>query len=160
MYSSKFNQKTQRGKNCYHSWVRAYSLPRQTATRKAKKHIPPSGHLGQDSQCSFQVLQFQSLGYIFLFDIGQKFDFSPLFLLLWLKINEKVILMQKWCTPIELLIGNTTVNVFVHHSSVPLQTVLKWEVLKHEDCLQPLLFEITVLGIGGTLASLGYYQTL
>lgn len=89
-----------------------------------------------------------------------KIGFLPLFLLLWLKIDETVILMQKWCTPIELLIGNTAVNVFVHHSSVPLHTVLKWEVLKHEDCLQPLLFESTVLGIGGILASLGYYQTL
>lgn len=68
--------------------------------------------------------------------------------------------MQKWCTPIELLISNTTVNVFAHHSPVPLQTVLKWEVLKHEDGLRPLLFEISVLGIGGILASLGYYQTL
>lgn len=81
-------------------------------------------------------------------------------LLLWIKINEKVILMQNRCTPIELLIGNTTVNVFVHHSSLPLQTISKWKVLKHEDCLQPLLFEIAVLGIGGILASLGYYQTL
>lgn len=81
-------------------------------------------------------------------------------MLLWIKINEKVILMQNRCTPIELLIGNTTVNVFVHHSSLPLQTISKWKVLKHEDCLQPLLFEITVLGIGGILASLGYYQTL
>lgn len=68
--------------------------------------------------------------------------------------------MHKRYMPIELLIGNTTVNVFVHHSSLPLQTVSKWELLKHEDCLQPLLFEITVLGIGGILASLGYYQTL
>lgn len=68
--------------------------------------------------------------------------------------------MHKRYMPIELLIGNTTVNVFVHHSSLPLQTVSKWDLLKHEDCLQPLLFEITVLGIGGILASLGYYQTL
>lgn len=67
--------------------------------------------------------------------------------------------MQKKCTPTELLIGNTTGNVFVHHSSLPLQTVSKWELLKHEGCLQPLLFEITVLGIGEILASLGYYQT-
>lgn len=68
--------------------------------------------------------------------------------------------MQKWYAPIELLIGNTTGNVFTHRSPAPLQTVLKWEVLKHEDCLQPLLFEISVLGIGGILVSLGYYQTL
>lgn len=68
--------------------------------------------------------------------------------------------MQKRFTPTELLIGNTTVNVFVHHSSLPLQTVSEWELPKHKDCLQPPLFEITVLGIDGILASLGYYQTL
>lgn len=68
--------------------------------------------------------------------------------------------MQKRCTPIELLIGNTTVNVFVHHSSLPLQTVSKWELLKHKGCLQPLHFEITVLGIVEFLPSLGYYETL
>lgn len=62
--------------------------------------------------------------------------------------------MQKRYTPIELLIGNTTVNVFVHHSSLPSQTISKWELLKHEDCLQPLLSEITALGIGGILTSL------
>lgn len=38
--------------------------------------------------------------------------------------------MQMRYTSTELLIGNTTVNVFVYHSLLPLQMVSEWEVLK------------------------------
>lgn len=38
--------------------------------------------------------------------------------------------MQMRYTSTELLIGNTTVNVFVYHSLLPLQMVLEWEVLE------------------------------
>lgn len=68
--------------------------------------------------------------------------------------------MCKSCRSVELLISNTTVNAFVHHSSVHLQMISKRKVLKHEDYGQPLLFEITVQGIGGILACLGYNQIL
>lgn len=85
---------------------------------------------------------------------------SQIFLVALVVKNQWVILMCKSFRSVELLISNTTVNAFVHHSSVHLQMISKRKVLKHEDYRQPLLFEITVQGIGGILACLGYNQTL
>lgn len=44
--------------------------------------------------------------------------------------------MQMRYTSTELLIGNTTVNVFVYHSLLPLQMVSEWEVLERENFWQ------------------------
>lgn len=49
--------------------------------------------------------------------------------------------MQMRYTSAELLIGNTTVNVFVYHSLLPLQMVSQWEVLEHGSFWQTWLLE-------------------
>lgn len=49
--------------------------------------------------------------------------------------------MQMRYTSAELLIGNTTVNVFVYHSLLPLQMVSEWGVLERGSFWQTCLLE-------------------
>lgn len=62
--------------------------------------------------------------------------------------------MQMRYTSTELLIGNTTVNVFVYHSLLPLQMVSEWEVLERGTFWQTWLLEIMARELLETLLPL------